>query len=93
MASEMSIDISQLAKAADEVRKTRRSRTIEISRDVVAVLKPAKRKIVPPTHREPSAEDIASLAGAAGTLSQPLSWEEVREIAWNDHVAEKFDPS
>ncbi len=93
MATEMSIDMSHLAELADEVRKTRQPRTVGISRDVVAVLKPATRTAARPRQQEPTAEDIALLAGAAGTLPQPLPWEEMRKIAWEDHMAEKFDHS
>ncbi len=34
---------------------------------------------------------IASLAGAAGSLPMPLSWEEVREIAGEDQIREKLE--
>lgn len=34
--------------------------------------------------------DIDSLRGAAGSLDQPLSWEEMREIARDDYVTRKF---
>lgn len=33
--------------------------------------------------------DVASIAGAAGALPEPLSWEEMRRIAWEDHLAEE----
>jgi len=66
MASEMYIDMSHLAELADEVQKTRRPRTVGISRDVVAVLKPAVRKAARPIRREPTAEDIAAFEAAAG---------------------------
>jgi AbrB family looped-hinge helix DNA binding protein len=32
---------------------------------------------------------VASLCGAAGKLAQPLSWEEMRWIAREDHVNEE----
>jgi antitoxin PrlF len=35
---------------------------------------------------------IASLAGAAGSLDHPLSWEEVQAIAREDHLLTKHDP-
>ena len=31
---------------------------------------------------------VASLRGAAGKLAQPLSWEEMRQIAREDHLKE-----
>lgn len=34
----------------------------------------------------PHYPDIASLRGAAGSLKKPLSWQEVREIAREDHL-------
>jgi AbrB family looped-hinge helix DNA binding protein len=34
--------------------------------------------------RAPRYPDIASLAGAAGTLEQPVSWERMQEIARED---------
>lgn len=76
MASDMFIDMSHLAELADEVQKTRQSRTVGISRDVVAVLKPAGRKTVRPSRREPTAEDIAAFETAAG--------------AWNDVDTDQF---
>lgn len=33
---------------------------------------------------------IASLAGAAGSLPRPMPWEEVVEIAREDHVAAEY---
>lgn len=38
----------------------------------------------------PPYPDIESLAGAAGSLPHPLSWPEMREIAHEDHIKEKF---
>ena len=34
---------------------------------------------------------VASLAGAAGSLKSPMSWEDMREIAREDRVAAKFE--
>lgn len=34
----------------------------------------------------PNYPDIASLRGAAGSLKKPLSWQEVQEIAREDHL-------
>ncbi len=34
---------------------------------------------------------IASLAGAAGSLETPRSWEEVRAFAREDHLMSKYD--
>jgi hypothetical protein len=41
---------------------------------------------------EPTLETmtIASLAGPAGTLDRPLSWAEMREIAREERLAEKY---
>jgi antitoxin PrlF len=36
--------------------------------------------------RVPRYTDIASLRGAAGSLSKPLSWQQMREIAQEDHL-------
>ncbi len=40
--------------------------------------------------RVPRYPDIASLRGAAGSLERPLTWQEVREIAREDHLREKY---
>ena len=40
--------------------------------------------------RVPRFPSVASLAGIAGTLEHPLSWEEMRAIAREDHMASKF---
>ena len=39
----------------------------------------------------PHYPDIASLRGAAGSLKKPLSWQEVREIAREDHEQDESD--
>jgi antitoxin PrlF len=39
----------------------------------------------------PRYRDVASLRGAAGKLEKPLSWEEMIEIAREDHVSEITD--
>jgi antitoxin PrlF len=36
--------------------------------------------------RVPRYTDIASLRGAAGSLSKPLSWQQMREMAQEDHL-------
>jgi antitoxin PrlF len=33
---------------------------------------------------------IASLAGAAGKLDKPMSWDEMRRIAYEDRLVEKY---
>ena len=33
---------------------------------------------------------IASLVGAAGSLHRPASWQEMRDIAWEDYLEAKF---
>jgi AbrB family looped-hinge helix DNA binding protein len=38
----------------------------------------------------PRYPDIASLRGAAGSLKKPLSWQEVREIAREDHLQDNY---
>ncbi len=38
----------------------------------------------------PRYPDIASLRGAAGTLKQPLTWQEVRDIAREDRLRDKY---
>lgn len=41
----------------------------------------------------PRYPDIASLRGAAGTLKQPLSWQQVQKIAQEDRLQAKYpDP-
>jgi len=39
----------------------------------------------------PRYPDIDSLAGAAGSLSEPLSWEEMRRIAYEDRFGAKYE--
>jgi antitoxin PrlF len=34
--------------------------------------------------KAPKYRDVASLVGAAGTLSEPMSWEQIQEIARED---------
>lgn len=34
---------------------------------------------------------MASLRGAAGSLPKPLTWDEMREIAYEDRFAEKYE--
>lgn len=38
--------------------------------------------------KTPRFPNLASLRGAAGSLKKPLSWDEMREIAREDHVRE-----
>ena len=38
----------------------------------------------------PRYPDIASLRGAAGSLQEPRSWQEMREIAREDHVKNEY---
>jgi AbrB family looped-hinge helix DNA binding protein len=40
--------------------------------------------------RWPAFTDIASLAGAAGKPPKPMTWEQMRRIAHEDHAGEKF---
>jgi len=42
------------------------------------------------TLKTPTYPTIESLAGAAGSLDKPLSWDEMRRIAIEDHLAEKY---
>jgi antitoxin PrlF len=39
----------------------------------------------------PRYPDIDSLAGAAGSLSKPLSWKDMRRIAYEDRFSAKFE--
>jgi len=39
--------------------------------------------------KAPRYPDVASLRGAAGSLSRPLAWEEMRAIAREDRLEEK----
>ncbi len=43
--------------------------------------------------RQPRYPDIRSLAGAAGSLPQPMSWEEVRAVAVEDALAHEYRPN
>lgn len=40
--------------------------------------------------RVPQYPNVASLAGAAGSLGRNVSWEELRDSAREDHLAHKF---
>ena len=42
--------------------------------------------------RAPTYPTVASLAGAAGSLKHPVSWEEMRQIAREDYLAEEYLP-
>jgi len=35
--------------------------------------------------------DVASLRGAAGSLKKPLSWKQMREIAYEDRLQAKYE--
>ena len=39
----------------------------------------------------PRYPDIASLRGAAGSLSKPLSWQQMRQIAHEDRLKAKYE--
>jgi AbrB family looped-hinge helix DNA binding protein len=41
--------------------------------------------------KAPKYSDVASLAGAAGTLQEPMSWDQMREIAREDRFDAKHD--
>lgn len=41
--------------------------------------------------RVPRYPTIASLKGAAGRLKNPLSWQEMQQIAYEDHVQGKYE--
>ncbi len=41
--------------------------------------------------RVPRYTNIASLRGAAGSLSKPLSWRQTQEIAQEDHLNAKYE--
>ena len=40
--------------------------------------------------KAPRHPDIASLRGAAGSLKKPLSWQETRDIAREDHLLDEL---
>lgn len=42
--------------------------------------------------RRPRYPDIESLRGMAGTLPRPMSWQEVKQTAREDHLIEKYRP-
>jgi AbrB family looped-hinge helix DNA binding protein len=42
-------------------------------------------RLLPPRY-----PDLGSLRGAAGSLKKPLSWQEVRQIAREDHLKDKY---
>ena len=41
--------------------------------------------------RVPRYPTVASLRGAAGSLSKPLSWQEMRKIAYEDRLKAKYE--
>jgi antitoxin PrlF len=41
--------------------------------------------------RVPRYPDVASLSGAAGSLDKPLSWQQMREIAYEDRFKAKHE--
>ena len=92
MASELTpIDIStmpEVARLAEEVHRTRRPRVLRRGTEDLAELRPVpprpRRTPKPLTDQYP---DIDSLVGAAGSLPEPLSWEEMRAIAAEDRAA------
>jgi len=86
VASEMYIDMRHLAELADEVRKTKRPRTVGISRGVVAVLKPATRGVVRLARREPTAEDINAFEAAAGGWADVDTDQFVKDIYANRRI-------
>ncbi len=43
--------------------------------------------------RVPRYADIASLRGAAGSLGKPMPWEEMRGVAREDHLLDKYKGS
>jgi antitoxin PrlF len=43
--------------------------------------------------RPPTYPTIASLAGAAGKLDRPMSWEEMKRIAHEERLIEKYGKS
>ncbi len=98
MSAEVPLNLSQLQQLVDEVHKTKKAQTVRLADGVVAVVKPepkaTTRKAKRGTHATAGAREkyptVASLAGAAGKLPRPLSWQEMREIAWEDHILEKF---
>lgn len=102
MAREVSsIDLNHnapsLQSAAREVAETKRRLVIRQDGKPVAFIVPANRVVKRRVRRAMTVADgvqkyptVASLAGAAGTLPHPLSWDEMREIAWEDHIAEKY---
>lgn len=42
--------------------------------------------------RVPAYSTIASLAGAAGSLEQPMDWEDMRDLAREDRLADHAPP-
>jgi antitoxin PrlF len=42
--------------------------------------------------RVPSYSTIASLAGAAGSLEQPMEWQDMRDLAREDRLADHAPP-
>ncbi len=84
-----------LPELVEEVRRTKRPLAIRADGKVVAEIVPAQPVVKQARHVRAGKKDasIAALAGAAGTLRQPMLWQEMREIAWEDHIAEKFGQS
>ncbi len=61
MAAELPINMHQLQELAEEVRKTKQSRTVDIGPDVVAIIKPAGTK-----RRGRSGTDYKALSQVVG---------------------------
>ena len=85
------IDVStmpELARLAEEVRPTRQPRVLRRGTEDLAELRPAPPR---PRHTPPPRTDqyptIDALVGAAGSLPEPRSWEELRTIAAEDRAA------
>jgi hypothetical protein len=87
----------ELRQLAEQVQRTRQPIPLTRDNQVVAVVQPApvrkrtNREEPAPT-QAPNYPTLESLAGAAGTLPEPLPFEEVLKEAREDHLTRKLPP-
>lgn len=98
MSAEYSVTVSQLQELVDKVRQTKQAQTVRLADGVVAVVEPDSATAKRPVRRRSGSAavrgekypSVAALAGAAGTLPSPASWQDIRESARDEHLAAKF---
>ena len=95
------IDVSASSELLQLVERLQRARQpIPLTRDneIVAVVQPVPARTRAPRQRpartrSPHYPTLESLAGAAGTLSEPRPWKEVLAEAREDHLTKKLPAS